>query len=139
MKRTITIILPALLFVFSMAFMFDAEKIDEPVVVNVTNISNLDMPDNIKSILDKSCMGCHNNESKSTKGKMKLNFDKFNDGKYSKGKQIAKLNAIVKTLAKGKMPPKKFIAKNPDRALSADDTKTLSEWAKAQASTLAGE
>ena len=139
MKRTITIILPALLFVFSMAFMFDVEKNDEPVVENISNISKLDMPDNIKAILDNSCMGCHNNESKSTKGKMKLNFDKFNDGKYSKGKQIAKLNGIVKTLGKGKMPPKKFIAKYPDRALSAEDTKALSEWAKAQASALAGE
>ena len=139
MKRTITIILPTLLFVFSMAFMFDAEEIDVPVAVNVTNISNLDMPSNIKSILDKSCMGCHNYESKSTKGKMKLNFDKFNNGKYSTGKQIAKLNGIVKTLAKGKMPPKKFIAKNPDRALSADDSKALSEWAKNQAAKLVGE
>ncbi len=139
MKKIITLILPALLFVFSMAFMFDAEKIDEPVNENVPSISKLDIPVNIKGILDKSCMGCHTDASKNTKGKMKFNFDKFDDGKYSRGKQIAKLNGVVKTLEKGKMPPKKFIAKYPDRALSADDTKALSEWAKAQASTLAGE
>jgi len=138
MKRTVTILIPALLFVFSMAFMLDAEKTVEPVGITA-NTSKLEMPDNIKGILDKSCMGCHNNESKNTKGKMKLNFDKFNNGKYSTGKQIAKLNGIVKTLSKGKMPPKKFKAKYPDHVPSAADVKLLSEWAKAQASALAGE
>ena len=138
MKRTLTVILPSLLFVFSMAFMFDIDSSNESIGESSSN-AKLEIPENIKSILDKSCMGCHNEESKNTKGKMKLNFDKFNNGKYSTGKQIAKLNGIVKTLGKGKMPPKKFLAKNPDRALSVDDTKALSDWAKAQASALAGE
>ncbi|RUA25853.1 MAG: hypothetical protein DSY76_06300 [Bacteroidetes bacterium] len=138
MKRTVTILIPALLFVFSMAFMFDAEKTVEPIGIS-SNTSKLEIPENIKSILDNSCMGCHNSESKNTKGKMKLNFDKFNNGKYSTGKQIAKLNGIVKTLTKGKMPPKKFVAKYPDHALSADDSKALINWAKSQATALAGE
>ena len=138
MKRTVTILIPALLFVFSMSFMFDAEKVDEPIGA-MSSSAKLDIPDNIKVILDKSCMGCHNDESSSTKGKMKLNFDKFNNGKYSIGKQIAKLNGIVKTLEKGKMPPKKFKAKYPDRVPSDEDTKLLSDWAKAQANALAEE
>ncbi len=138
MKRTIIIITPALLFVFSMAFMFDIEKYEQPTVLSSVD-AKLEMPANIKSILDKSCMGCHNDASTSTKGKMKLNFDKFNDGKYSTGKMIAKLNGIIKTLDKGKMPPKKFLAKYPDKALSAEETKAVSEWAKTQANTLAGE
>jgi len=138
MKRTVTILIPALLFVFSMAFMPDAEKTVESVGI-LANTSKLEIPDNIKVILDKSCMGCHNDASKNQKGKMKLNFDKFNNGKYSTGKQIAKLNGIVKTLEKGKMPPKKFKAKYPDRVPSADEVKLLSDWAKAQAKSLAGE
>ncbi len=139
MKRIVTILIPALIFVFSMAFMLDAEKTNEPVIPDAAAISKLEIPNNIKGILDNSCMGCHNNDSKNTKGKMKLNFDKFNNGKYSTGKQIAKLNGIVKTLSKGKMPPKKFKAKYPDHVPSADEVKLLSEWAKTQASALAGE
>ncbi|MCK5856793.1 MAG: heme-binding domain-containing protein [Bacteroidales bacterium] len=139
MKRTITILVPAMLFVFSMSFMFDVEKIEEPSKAISSTSSKLEMPENIKGILDKSCMGCHNDASTSTKGKMKLNFDKFNNGKYSTGKQIAKLNGIVKSLTKAKMPPKKFLSKYPDRALSADDSKALSDWATAQATKLAGE
>ncbi len=138
MKRTVTILIPALLFVFSMSFMFDAEKVDEPIGA-LSSTAKLDMPDNIIVILDKSCMGCHNDESSNTKGKMKLNFDKFNNGKYSTGKQIAKLNGIVKTLEKGKMPPKKFKAKYPDHVPSDAEIKLLSDWAKAQANALAGE
>ncbi len=138
MKRTITIILPTLLFVFSMVFMFDAERIEEPIGDN-SALTKLDIPDNVSEILKKSCMGCHNSASKNTKGKTKLNFDSFNNGKYSRGKQIAKLNGIVKSLSKKDMPPEKFLKKHPERALSASDSKILSEWAKAQASKLAGE
>ena len=138
MKRTIIIITPALLFVFSMVFMFDMEKYDEPTVLNKVD-SKLEIPANIKSVLDKSCMGCHNDASTSTKGKMKLNFDKFNDGNYSTGKMIAKLNGIIKSLDKGKMPPEKFLDKYPDKALSPEESKAVSKWAKTQADILAGE
>ena len=138
MKKTVTILLPALLFVFSMSFMIDSEKANKPGVANAS-VSKLEIPDNIKSILDKSCMGCHGGEASNQKAKMKLNFAKFNNGKYSLGKQIAKLNGIAKSVEKGKMPTKKFVAKYPDRALSDADAKALIEWAKAQASAMAGE
>ena len=138
MKKIVTVIVPALLFVLSMSFMIDNEKTNESTLANAS-ASKLEMPDHIKGVLDNSCMGCHNDASKNQKGKMKLNFDKFNNGKYSKGKQIAKLNGIVKTITNGKMPPKKFLAKYPDHALSANDSKALIDWAKSQAAALAGE
>ncbi len=137
-KKTVTILLPALLFVFSMSFMMETEKANKSVVASAS-VSKLEIPDNIKIILDKSCMGCHNEDSKNQKGKMKLTFENFDNGKYSLGKQIAKLNGIAKSVEKGKMPTKKFVAKYPDRALSDAEAKALIEWAKAQASAMAGE
>ena len=138
MKKLVTIILPALLFVISMSFMMESENTNE-ALVSTNPTAKLEIPENIQSILDKSCMGCHNDEASNQKAKMKLNFAKFNNGKYSLGKQIAKLNGIAKSVEKGKMPTKKFVAKYPDRALSDAEAKALIEWAKAQASAMAGE
>jgi cytochrome c len=141
MKKIITILFPVLLFVFSFTLLSNTDyaQYHERISVPDVNTAKVAFPENIQKILEKSCNACHTEESSSTKGKIKLVFEKFNNGKYSTGKQIAKLNAIVKVLDKGKMPTKKFVAKYPDRALTAEDTKALKEWAKAQMTALAGE
>jgi exonuclease VII small subunit len=90
--------------------------------------SGITIPDDIKGILDNSCWGCHNSESKNTKAKAKMKFDKLNDLKVSK--QVSKLNKIVKEIEKGDMPPEKTLEKYPDMALSADSQIQLIEWAK---------
>jgi len=138
MKKTITILIPALLFVFSMSLMYDAELVVEPVE-NFPELAKLDIPENVNGILEKSCIGCHNTESKNTKGKTKLNFDKFTNEGYSKGKLIGKLNGIVKSMKKGSMPPEKFLKKYPDRGISAEDAKLLSQWASDEANKLMSE
>jgi len=38
---------------------------------------NYTVPNDIQEIINNSCYGCHNSDSKSKKGKMKLNFDKM--------------------------------------------------------------
>ena len=53
MKKTVTILLPALLFVFSMSFMIDSEKANKPTVANAS-VSKLEIPDDIKSILERN-------------------------------------------------------------------------------------
>ena len=89
---------------------------------------DLEIPDSVKEILDNSCWGCHNSESKNTKAKLKLKFDELNDLKVSK--QVSKLNKIVKVLDKGKMPPEKTVAKYPEMALTPEAKEELIDWAK---------
>ena len=138
MKQVITIILPIILLVFSFVFLMD-NKNPESRVPDANSVMSISIPGNIQTILDNSCMGCHNSESKNTKGKNKLNFDKFTNDGYSKGKLIGKLDGIVKTLKKGDMPPKKFLEKYPDRMLSTEDVKVLSQWATSEADKLMSE
>jgi len=88
----------------------------------------LNMPDNVKVIVDNHCYGCHNSESKNTKGKMKLSFDKFGT-KYSNIRAASKLKKISEEVSEDKMPPKKFLKHYPDKALNADQKKLLSDWA----------
>ena len=90
----------------------------------------------VKTIIDNSCIGCHNSESKNTKGKKKLNFDSFNNGDYSKGKAVGKLNGIIKTMKKESMPPKKFLNKYPEKKIAKADAQKLKDWANESAEKL---
>jgi len=95
------------------------------------------IPADVQSIIDKSCYGCHNSESSSIKGKMKLNFDKMPDMKT--GKLVGKLSKISKSVKKGKMPPEKFLNKYPDKALTQEESNILTSWADILAQEYSGE
>lgn len=99
--------------------------------------SEYTVPGDIQVILDKSCYMCHNSESKSTKGKMKLDFDKLSDMKTSK--LVGKMVKIKKTVVNEKMPKKSFIEKYPDKALTDDEKTRLIEWADGIANAHGGE
>jgi cytochrome c553 len=95
---------------------------------------SIEIPENINAIFKNSCYGCHNSESKNIKGKGKLMIDKL--ATLKKSKLASKLNKIVKEMNEGEMPPEKFAEKYPDRVPTAEDTKTLIDWAKSAAASL---
>ena len=108
-----------------------------PVIQDGSTEVSFNIPTDVQSIIDNSCYGCHSSESSSTKGKMKLNFDKMPDMKT--GKLVGKLSKISKTVKKGKMPPEKFLNKYPDKALTQDESDKLTAWADKLAQQLSGE
>ena len=85
-----------------------------------------EMPANVKAVVEQKCYGCHNAESKNEKGKAKLDWDAFEATK--KSKQLATMAKINETLAKGEMPPAKFLENKPEGKLSESDLATLMEW-----------
>ena len=99
------------------------------------NPAAIEIPDSIQVIIDKSCYDCHCSDSKSFKGKMKLNFDKLNDVKIHK--LIAKLTDISEEVKNDDMPPKKAIKKYPEIALSDQQKNDLASWASVTAEKLA--
>lgn len=86
------------------------------------------IPDDVNQIFEKSCYGCHNMESSNEKGKKKLMIDELSN--LSKAKLVGKLGDIGEVVAKNDMPPKKFLEKYPDKALTDDEAKRLKEWAE---------
>ncbi len=88
-----------------------------------------EVPENVQAIIDKSCFGCHNSDSKNEKGKKKLSWDLMLKG-YKTHKIIAKLSEIEEVLQKNEMPPEKFLAKYPDKKLSDKDREIMIEWAR---------
>lgn len=94
----------------------------------------LEIPAEINSILDKSCLGCHNVDSKNDKAKDKLLLDKLPE--LSNVKLISKLDKISEMVEKNEMPPEKFLAKFPDKALTAEEAKQLREWAESASESI---
>jgi hypothetical protein len=82
-------------------------------------------------------MPCHGNEDGNFKAKSRLNIDKLYS--LNKAKLINKLVKISDEVQEGSMPKKKFVNKHPEAALTADEQKTLVDWADSQADQLVGE
>ena len=93
-----------------------------------------DFPEEIGAILKSSCVGCHNDEARSEDAKKAVQFDLWED--YRTTKKIGILGKIGEVVEEGKMPPKKFLEKNPDKKLSGEQQKLLVEWTKKESERL---
>jgi hypothetical protein len=51
-------------------------------------------------------------------------------------KKITTLKEIAEVLEKGEMPPKKFLEKNPDKKLTEEQVKILTDWSKKEMDAL---
>ena len=117
--------------VVSIVFM-STQKYSETTITEISDTDSVTfaIPSNIQIIIDKSCVMCHSTNSKNTKGKAKLNFDNMTNSSYSINKIASKLRKINDVVVVEKsMPTKKFLENYPDKAISDDDRKALSEWA----------
>jgi mono/diheme cytochrome c family protein len=81
----------------------------------------------VKTIIDQSCVGCHNAESKNDKGKAKLMFESLDT--LSTARLLAKLEAIHEVVSDGSMPPAKFLEFKPEAALNEKQKASLLKWA----------
>lgn len=92
------------------------------------------MPDNVKAIIEKSCFGCHNTDSKNDKAKEKLDFKSMNS--LEKMKQIVAYKEIHEVMEKDEMPPQKFLERFPDKKVSEEEKMILMKWAQGEMEAL---
>ena len=126
------IMFPAFVFatVIFGAFILNTAYKNAPVV------SEKEIPKHVKSIIDHSCFDCHNADSNNEKAREALDFKSID--KLGKVKKITTYKEISEVVEKGEMPPKKFLEKNPDKKLTEEQAKTLSDWSKKEIDTLLG-
>jgi hypothetical protein len=86
------------------------------------------LPADVGKIVEKSCFGCHNSQSRNDKAKEKLDFDGWSN--LNPMQKAGKTKAILDVLEKGTMPPPMFLERFPDRKLTDDEAKLLKDWAK---------
>jgi len=113
-------------FLFASFMVSAAENPADSKVVN--------MPGDVKAIIDKSCFGCHNNDSKNDKAKEKLNLSTFDT--LTKNKMIAAYKGMAEAVEENEMPPAKFLEKFPDKKLTDTEKKVLMDWANNEAKSL---
>ncbi len=131
--KKLSLVILAIVSMVSMSFIDGKES----APISSVDGNKYVVPADVQSIIDNSCYGCHNSDSRSTKGKMKLNFDKMSELKT--GKLVGKLSKISKTVKNGKMPKKSFIEKYPEKALTEEQSDKLTGWADDLASQIGGE
>ena len=132
MKFSILLILPVIGFAFVLFTSFESSGSNTSL--NSPPEEKFSIPEEINSILDNKCFGCHNTESTNDKAKEKLLIDKLSD--LSKAKLVSKLDGIAETVGKNEMPPEKFLAKYPDKKLTNEETEQVENWAKAASEEL---
>jgi len=124
MKKSLFVLVPgAVLFLVFQSFVFNFPTGSE-------------FPDEVKEVLKSSCYDCHSKEASHKKGKLALNFDKWDD--YKLTKRISKLDAICEVIEEGKMPPEKYLKGNPEKALTDEQKELICNWAEGEADNLMG-
>ncbi|WP_159519448.1 heme-binding domain-containing protein [Sunxiuqinia indica] len=120
--------LSLLLIALSFAFTSSASEKEEP------NEKTIQMSEEVKAVVNNSCFGCHNTDSRNDDAKKDLDFKTWHE--LSTVKQLGALKDIKEVLIKNEMPPKKFLEHKPDKALSDDQKELLIAWVKEQSKSL---
>lgn len=118
----------------SMAFVLKPAPAESPVLQDQAGIT---FPEDVQTIIDAKCMGCHKPDSRNTKAKEKLQWASV--AKMNKEEQEHLVDELFEVLEDGKMPPKKALERRPQMKLTAEETKTLLAWAEAEEKRLKGE
>lgn len=127
MKTTRFISVAAMLFLF-LAFVINASE--KPSREG----NKVDFPKEVNAIIEKSCFGCHNTDSRNEDAREDLDFKTFNN--LGMVKKVGALREIAKMVEEGKMPPEKFLEKYPERKLNDQEKETLIIWAQKEAQKL---
>jgi len=110
--------------------LFITALIIKPISAQTTQKSDVvgkPIPENVMKIFDKSCIKCHTEPGGNGMAASRVNLSKWDT--YSPEKQAEKANKISNQVSKGKMPPKSFKKDHPGDVPSADEIKTISDWA----------
>jgi uncharacterized membrane protein len=127
LKISILLVLVLVLFV-------RARYSETPAVVHSSRQVSIALPADVKAVVDNKCYGCHSVKGMSAEAKEDLMWDSI--PLYDKDRQIAVLDDIGDVVAKGDMPPEKFVQMHPEAKLTADEVKLIRDWAESTADEL---
>ena len=120
-------IFSVLILIFPVLYLQASEKPEDKKI-------GIEMPANVKAVVEKSCYGCHHTDSRNEDAKEELDFKTLGDLKVFK--KIGALRDIAEVIEEEEMPPKKFLENYPERAPSEEEQKLLADWVKKEAQRL---
>jgi hypothetical protein len=145
MRKTLKWIAIGLVALFLAAQLYQPERSNPPVDESKTLYATLNVPPDVKAILDRSCTDCHTNNTtwpwysyvaptswltaRDVKnGRSNMNLSIW--GTYKKTKQAGKLDDITDQLADDKMPLKPYRLMHPGSVLSKEEIALITRWAE---------
>lgn len=122
-------------------------KTNPPIDQSLALEAHMNVQPQVAAILDRSCADCHSNKTRwpwyshvapvswfvidhVNEGRSNLNFSEW--GRYSWREQRGLLGGICQESKSGMMPLSSYTPMHPGSKLSAEDVKTLCDWANAQ-------
>jgi hypothetical protein len=145
MKRKIKLILVLLVVGFAVIQFFRPERFTSNEVTNDHIFKKMQVPENVQSILKRSCYDCHSNHtvwpwysnvapiswfvvSDVNEGRRKMNLSEW--GKLTEKKQIKRLTDICDEITENRMPLGQYVIIHGDAKLSDTDKDVLCKWVK---------
>ena len=116
------------LFFILLAVIFISTAIspnDELSLVNDRQ-DKIELPDNVKAIVENKCMGCHKPDARNEKAREKLQWVKVPDMNLEEQEHF--IAEMFEVLEEGKMPPARMVERFPERKLTDEETKILLTW-----------
>lgn len=99
--------------------------------------SKIELPDNVKEIVEAKCMNCHKPDARNEKAREKLQWVKVPDFNIEQQKDF--IAELFEVLEEGKMPPEKMLERFPEMKLTEDETKVLLAWVEKEEKRLKGQ
>ena len=145
MRKTLKWIAVGLLTLFLAAQIYQPERSNPPIDESKTIFAALNVPPDVKAILDRSCSDCHTNNTKwpwysyvaptswltardVKNGRSSLNLSIW--GTYKRTRQAGKLDDISEQLTTDKMPLKPYRMMHPGAVLTKEEIALVSRWAE---------
>jgi len=145
MRKTLKWIAVGFLTLFLAAQIYQPERSNPPVDESKTIFAALNVPPDVKTILDRSCSDCHTNNTRwpwysyvaptswltardVKNGRLSMNLSIWRS--YKRTKQAGKLDDISEQLTTDKMPLKPYRMMHPSSVLSKEEIDLVSRWAE---------
>lgn len=145
MRKTLKWLAIVLFTLFLAAQLYQPERTNPSVDESKTIFATLNVPPDVKTILDRSCSDCHTNNTQwpwysyvaptswltardVKNGRSNMNLSIW--GTYKKTKQAGKLDDISEQLTTDKMPLKPYRMMHPGSVLSKQEIDLVSRWAE---------
>lgn len=143
-KKILKVVVLVVIAAFVIIQFFPIDKTNPTVVEAESLEAAVTVPDNVRTILQRSCTDCHSHKTvyfwysnvapvswflknHIDVARNKLNFSKFNT--YAPKKKAKKLEEICEEIDSGEMPLPSYLWIHRDSTLREGEAKTLCDWA----------
>ena len=133
----------ALVVIFIGMQFYRPERANPPVDPSKTLYATVPVPEEIRTVFERSCFDCHSNETRwpwyseiapamwvvaadVDEGREHLNLSDF--GNYKPLSAVAKLDMICEQLLNGNMPMPNYLTLHPGAAVSKEEVDRVCDW-----------